>query len=114
MNNFKNETISILLFTVSLFIFLSLLTFNTSNSIYDFYNLFYEIYSKLSEIDVPKKAGDFCLMNRKVVKNLNSLNEKNLFIRGLRSWVGFKQTGIEYERDERFLGKTNFSFSDIR
>jgi dolichol-phosphate mannosyltransferase len=75
-----------------------------------FYNLFYEIYSKLSEIDVPKKAGDFCLMNRKVVKNLNSLNEKNLFIRGLRSWVGFKQTGIEYERDERFLGKTNFSF----
>ena len=49
-------------------------------------------------------------MNKKVVKNLNSLSEKNLFIRGLRSWVGFKQTGIEYERDERYAGKTNFSF----
>ena len=75
-----------------------------------FYNLFYEIYSRLSEIDVPKKSGDFCLMNKKIVKNLNSLSEKNLFIRGLRSWVGFKQIGIEYDRDERYAGKTNFSF----
>ena len=74
------------------------------------YNLFYEIYSKLSEIDVPKKSGDFCLMNKKIVKNLNSLSEKNLFMRGLRSWVGFKQIGIEYDRDERYAGKTNFSF----
>ena len=49
-------------------------------------------------------------MNKKVVKNLNSLSEKNLFIRGLRSWVGFKQIGVEYERDERYAGKTNFSF----
>ena len=75
-----------------------------------FYNLFYAIYSKLSEIDVPKKAGDFCLMNKKVVKSLNGLSEKNLFMRGLRSWVGFKQIGIEYERDARYAGKTNFSF----
>ena len=75
-----------------------------------FYNLFYMIYSKLSEIEAPKKAGDFCLMNKKVVKNLNSLSEKNLFMRGLRSWVGFKQTGVEYERDSRYAGKTNFSF----
>ena len=75
-----------------------------------FYNLFYEIYSKLSDIDVPKKGGDFCLMNKKVVKNLNSLNEKNLFMRGLRSWVGFIQIGVEYERDARYAGKTNFSF----
>ena len=75
-----------------------------------FYNLFYEIYSKLSEINVPKKGGDFCLMNKKVVKSLNSLSEKNLFMRGLRSWVGFKQIGVEYERDARYAGKTNFSF----
>ena len=75
-----------------------------------FYNLFYAIYSKLSEIDVPKKGGDYCLMSKKVVKNLNSLKEKNLFMRGLRSWVGFNQTGIEYERDARYAGKTNFSF----
>ena len=75
-----------------------------------FYNLFYEIYSRLSEIDVPKKGGDFCLMSKKVVKNLNNLSEKNLFMRGLRSWVGFKQAGVEYERDTRHAGKTNFSF----
>ena len=75
-----------------------------------FYNLFYEIYSKLSEIDVPKKAGDFCLMHKKVVKNIINLNEKNLFMRGLRSWVGFKQAGVEYKRDDRYAGKTNFSF----
>ena len=75
-----------------------------------FYNLFYAIYSKLSEIDVPKKGGDYCLMSKKVVKNLNSLKEKNLFMRGLRSWVGFKQTGIEYERDVRYAGISNFSF----
>ena len=49
-------------------------------------------------------------IRKKVVKNLNSLSEKNLFIRGLRSWVGFKQIGVEYERDERYAGKTNFSF----
>ena len=75
-----------------------------------FYKIFYEIYSKLSEVDVPKQVGDFCLMNKKVVKNLNNLREKNLFIRGLRSWVGFRQTGIEYERDARYAGKTNYSF----
>ena len=45
-----------------------------------------------------------------MVKNLNSLNEKNLFMRGLRSWVGFKQVGIDYERDVRYAGKTNFTF----
>ena len=49
-------------------------------------------------------------MNKKVVKSLNSLGEKNLFMRGLRSWVGFKQIGVEYERDARYAGKTNFSF----
>ena len=49
-------------------------------------------------------------MNKKVVKSLNGLSEKNLFMRGLRSWVGFKQIGIEYERDVRYAGKTNFSF----
>ena len=62
------------------------------------YKLFYEIYARLSEIDVPKQSGDFCLMSKIVVKSLNSLWEKNLFMRGLRSWVGFKQIGIEYEK----------------
>lgn len=74
------------------------------------YKLFYEIYARLSEIDVPKQSGDFCLMKKKVVQNLINLNEKNLFMRGLRSWVGYKQVGVEFERDERYAGKTNYSF----
>ena len=75
-----------------------------------FYKMFYQIYSKFSEIEVPKQGGDFCLMKKKVINTLNNLDEKNLFMRGLRSWVGFKQCGLEYEREERYAGKTNFSF----
>ena len=74
------------------------------------YKLFYAIYSKLSEIEVPKQVGDFCLMKRKIVDILNNLDERNLFMRGLRSWVGFNQTGIEYNRAERYAGKPKFSF----
>jgi len=68
------------------------------------YHLFYVIFGKLSYIDVPLDVGDFSLMDRKVVDHINSLPEKDRFIRGLRAWVGFKQTGISYTRPERFWG----------
>lgn len=68
------------------------------------YHLFYVIFSKLSYIKVPPDVGDFSLMDRKVVNYINSLPEKDRFIRGLRAWVGFKQTGISYIRPERFSG----------
>ena len=76
------------------------------------YKLFYFVYQKLSEISVPKEVGEFCLINRKVINHLIKLREKNLFIRGLRSWVGFNQTGIEYNRMERNKGNAKFSLYD--
>lgn len=77
-----------------------------------FYKIFYYLFNKFSEVPMPTQAGEFCLMNQKVVKNILEFREKNLFIRGLRTWTGFKQTGIEYSRPERNAGKAKFSFLD--
>lgn len=74
------------------------------------YHLFYVVFNKLSYINVPVDVGDFSLMDRKVVDHINNLPEKDRFIRGLRAWVGFKQTGIEYIRPERFSGPSTNSF----
>lgn len=68
------------------------------------YHIFYIIFNRLSYIKVPLDAGDFSLMDRKVVDYLNNLPEKDRFIRGLRAWVGFKQIGVNYIRPERFWG----------
>jgi dolichol-phosphate mannosyltransferase len=76
------------------------------------YKLFYRIFRKLSYIEVPLDAGDFALIDRKAVDALNRLTERNRFLRGLRSWVGFKQIGVEYHRAEREAGKTSNSFMD--
>ena len=76
------------------------------------YKIFYYFYQKLSEINVPKEVGEFCLMNKKVVNHIINLKEKNLFIRGLRTWLGFNQIGVEYNRLDRNKGKPKFSFYD--
>jgi len=76
------------------------------------YKLFYFFYQKLSEISVPKEVGEFCLINRKVIDHLIRLKEKNLFLRGLRTWIGFNQVGIEYNRLQRHKGNAKFSFYD--
>ncbi|NVO02578.1 MAG: glycosyltransferase family 2 protein [Bacteroidetes bacterium] len=73
------------------------------------YKLFYRIQKQKANIDIKLDSGDFCLMSRRVVDILNELKEESRFVRGLRSWVGFKQIGIEYERSERKLGKTKYS-----
>ena len=73
------------------------------------YKIFYYFFEKLSEISVKKEGGEFCLINRKVANHLIKLSEKNLFLRGLRAWVGFNQTGIEYNRSDRNKGNTKFS-----
>lgn len=70
------------------------------------YKSFYKIFKKMSEIDIPQDAGDFSLIDRKVVEHLISLPEKEQFLRGLRAWVGFKQIGIDYIRPERMFGVT--------
>ena len=68
------------------------------------YHLFYVLFSKLSYVKIPLDAGEFSLMDRKVVDCINALPEKDRFIRGLRAWVGYRQTGIPYVRLERFWG----------
>ncbi len=77
------------------------------------YNIFYRTMKAISEIDVPLDAGDFCLMDRRVVDTLVSLRERNRFLRGLRSWVGFKQIGIEFERDARHAGKPKYTLRKL-
>ena len=71
-------------------------------------SMFYKTLNALSDVDIPKDTGDFRLVDRKVVDVINSLPEHNKFLRGLFSWVGFKQTPFEYERKERFAGKTKY------
>ena len=69
---------------------------------------FYSTLNKLSDVEIPKDTGDFRLVDKKVVDVINSLPEHNKFLRGLFSWVGFKQYAYEYERKERFAGKTKY------
>jgi nucleoside-diphosphate-sugar epimerase/glycosyltransferase involved in cell wall biosynthesis len=71
-----------------------------------FYKLFYRIFRSLSDIPIPVDAGDFSLIDRKVVDHLIQFPEKDVFLRGLRAWVGFKQTGVPYVRPERMFGIT--------
>jgi len=73
------------------------------------YKIFYRIFRTLSYVDVPLDAGDFALLDKKVVRVLNDLPEKNRFLRGLRAWVGFKQAGVDYVRPERMFGRTTNS-----
>jgi glycosyltransferase involved in cell wall biosynthesis len=74
------------------------------------YSGFYRLLKTISDVNIPLDAGDFCVMSRRVVAALNTMRESNIFVRGLRAWVGFKQIGIEYERGERAAGKTKYSF----
>ena len=74
------------------------------------YKLFYRIFHKMSYIRIPLDAGDFGLIDKKVITVLKLFPERDRFLRGLRAWVGFKQTGIPYIRPERKYGKTTNNF----
>ena len=71
-------------------------------------SMFYKTLNALSDVEIPKDTGDFRLVDRKVVDVVNSMPEHNKFLRGLFSWVGFEQYAFEYERKERFAGKTKY------
>ena len=71
--------------------------------------LFYRLLRRMSYLDIPLDAGDFCLMDRKVAEVLRRLPEKNRFLRGLRSWAGFKQVGVAYERPPRHAGEPKYT-----
>ena len=72
---------------------------------------FYRLLKKLADVEIPTDTGDFCLMDRQIVDILNSMPERNRYIRGLRSWVGFQQTAIRFERNPRFAGEVKYTFS---
>jgi dolichol-phosphate mannosyltransferase len=73
--------------------------------------MYYRILRNLADVDIPIDTGDFCLMDRCVVEVLNAMPERNRYIRGLRAWIGFKQTAVKFERDPRFAGDVKYTFS---
>lgn len=75
--------------------------------------MFYTMLNTLSDVEIPKDTGDFRLVDRKVVDVVNSMPEHNKFLRGLFSWVGFKQKAYLYDRQERYAGKTKYPFKKM-
>ncbi|HQV55631.1 MAG: glycosyltransferase family 2 protein [Chitinophagaceae bacterium] len=73
------------------------------------YRGFYRLLKNVFGVKVPLDSGDFCLMKKKVVDEMLSMPEHSLFIRGIRSWVGFNQVGVDCERNERFSGQPKYS-----
>lgn len=74
------------------------------------YKVFYKLLQKISYIQIPLDSGDFCMISARVAKLLNENREESRFLRGIRTWVGFKQIGVEYDREERFAGDSKYSF----
>jgi dolichol-phosphate mannosyltransferase len=77
------------------------------------YWLFYRLVALLADIHIPLDSGDFCLMDRRVVRRLCALPEKLRFTRGLRAWVGFRQTGLEYDRPQRRAGESKYNLGRL-
>ena len=72
--------------------------------------LFYRILKRLTGMEIPVDVGDFRLMSRRVVEKFRLFRERDRFVRGLVSWVGFRQTGVPYRREKRFAGETKYPF----
>ena len=76
---------------------------------------FYRVLRRLASIDVPVDVGDFRLVDRRALEAFRSVRERNRYVRGIFSWVGFRQTGVPYRRPERFAGETKYPFrSSVR
>jgi len=71
---------------------------------------FYRVLSKLTPLPMARDAGDFCLLDRKVVEVMKALPERNRYLRGLRTWCGFRQTSVEFDRHERAAGVAQYTF----
>lgn len=70
--------------------------------------IFYRLIYLITDVDIPRDAGDFRLLDRKVVNVLKRMRERHRFLRGMSVWVGFKQTGVSYRREARFAGQTKY------
>jgi polyisoprenyl-phosphate glycosyltransferase len=77
------------------------------------YAAFYRLLQKVAQIEIPLDAGDFCIMDRRVVDLLNGMPERNRFVRGIRSWVGLNQVGLAYERQARNAGRPKYTFTRL-
>jgi dolichol-phosphate mannosyltransferase len=77
------------------------------------YNFFYRLLQRIADIEIPLDAGDFCIMDRRVVDILVGMPERNRFVRGIRSWVGLDQVGLAYEREARYAGEPKFTLSRL-
>jgi dolichol-phosphate mannosyltransferase len=75
-------------------------------------SFFYKIIYKLTSGSIPEGAGDYRLVDKKVYSTINKMEERNIFLRGVIAWTGFKQIGIPYERSARYAGESKSSFSD--
>jgi len=75
--------------------------------------LFYKFIQKITDVDIPLNTGDFRLLDRKVLNVMNSMPERNRFLRGMSSWAGFKQIGVEYKRHARFAGETHYPLKNM-
>ncbi|WP_225865587.1 glycosyltransferase family 2 protein [Dyadobacter aurulentus] len=77
------------------------------------YHLFYRLLRSISYVDIPLDSGDFALVSRRVVDVMNKMPEESRYLRGMRSWIGFRQIGYEYERDARIAGESKYSFRQL-
>jgi dolichol-phosphate mannosyltransferase len=75
--------------------------------------LFYRLLRSMTDVDIPMDVGDFRLIDRKVCDVMASVRERNRFVRGIISWIGFRQTAVPYAREERFAGETKYPFSKM-
>jgi polyisoprenyl-phosphate glycosyltransferase len=71
---------------------------------------YYRILQRLTDVEIPADTGDFCLMDRRVVDLLNRMPERNRYLRGLRAWLGFRQTAVQFERPPRYAGEPKYTF----
>jgi len=76
-------------------------------------SVFYRLIYRITDLNIPMDAGDFRLLDRKVVNVLNQMRERHRFLRGMSIWVGFKQTGVDYKRAARFSGETKYPFKKM-
>ncbi|MDY6873600.1 MAG: glycosyltransferase family 2 protein [Chloroflexota bacterium] len=76
-------------------------------------SLFYRLIAKITNVDIPLDTGDFRLMDRKVVAVMDKMREKHRFLRGMSSWVGFKQIGVPYKRHARYAGTTKYPLNKM-
>jgi len=77
------------------------------------YKAFYWILHRVSYLDIPLDSGDFSLVDRRVVEVLRAMPERNRFVRGLRTWAGFRQIGYEYAREARYAGESKYSLGKL-